>query len=121
MFQIEFAAPILGIIYLKDSLDSTDSVSILGRTGITYPTDPSTVRGVEAEAGRGITWNNDNLNLSAQLSVNNNTVTKIDHFRVITRTDVPFDFSPGMGLVLAWGFFASSRMLKQRQNSNFNK
>ena len=40
---------------------------------------------------------------------------------IVPSTAVPFDFSPGMGLVLAWGFFASSRMLKQRQNSNFNK
>ncbi len=36
-------------------------------------------------------------------------------------TAVPFEFSPGMGLVLAGGFLAGSRMLKQRKNNNFTK
>ena len=40
---------------------------------------------------------------------------------IVPSTAVPFEFSPGMGLVLAGGFMAGSRLLKQRQNSNFNK
>ena len=34
---------------------------------------------------------------------------------------VPFEFSPTLGLVLAGGFFAGSRVLKRRQKSNFVK
>lgn len=38
-----------------------------------------------------------------------------------TTTSVPFEFSPTLGLVLAGGFFAGSRLLKHRKNSNFIK
>ncbi|ELS02821.1 hypothetical protein Xen7305DRAFT_00025390 [Xenococcus sp. PCC 7305] len=107
VIEIEFSQPILGIIFLTSSLNNTDSV--LGRTGIDYPTNSNVLRGVESDPG--ITWDNDNLNLSAQLRVNNNNSFKVDHFRVVTAADIPFEFSPTSGLILVFGIVFLSRIL----------
>ena len=108
--EIEFSQPILGIIYLRNSLDRTDSV--LQRTGITYPTSSTLSRGVEKD-NPGITWENDNVNLSAQVFVTNNNNVRIDHFRVITASDIPFDFSPTLGLIIVFGIFSVTKIVSK--------
>jgi len=88
----------------------------LSRSDITYPTNPALLRGVERDIG--ITWDNDNLNLSAQLAVNNNNVAKIDQFRVITAVEVPFNFSPGLGLLLTLGIFSITKIVERKNSTD---
>ena len=110
VIEIEFSQPILGLIFLTNSLDNTDSV--LGRTGIVYPTSSSLRRCLEAR-DPGITWDNDNFNLSAQLRISNDTNVKIDNFRVVTAADIPFEFSPASGLLLALSIIFLSKILSR--------
>lgn len=52
-----------------------------------------------------------------------NTIVDINSTTLVVTqaTAVPFEFSPGMGLVLAGGFLAGSRVLKQRKNNKLTK
>ena len=100
---ITFDAPILGMIYLTDSLNSSDTP--LARSGMIY--DGQGTRGFETN-GDLITWRNDNRTLDFTARV---TGGRTDQARVLVA--IPFEFSPGLGLVLAVGLIGSWELRKR--------
>lgn len=110
--DIEFSNPILGIIHNNASLNATDVV--LGRTGITYPTNV-TNRAVELSGNSPdqITWVDD-FNLSSEVFAGNGFV---DQFRVITSADVPFEFSPSLGLLMIFLAIIAKKIFKSSKLS----
>lgn len=93
--EIEFSTPILGVIHAEGLLSTSDVV--LGGAGITLPTGVSG-RAVEGSNGDTITVVDD-FNLSAQVFAGG---VFVDQFRVITEADVPFEFSPSLGLLMVF-------------------